>query len=64
MSRNIRSAYRAMAMAMQARHGRTTTVFKDRRMPRGGQTNEQRELLEEYESEKDQGYPSEWDNAT
>jgi hypothetical protein len=54
-----------MAMAMQARHGKTTTVFHDRRQGRGGQTNEERNLLEEYESEKEPKLPpSEWDNAT
>lgn len=65
MSRNIKSAYRAMAMAMQARHGKTTQVFHDRRQPRGGQINEERNLLEEYETEKEvKLLPSEWDNVT
>jgi hypothetical protein len=51
-------------MAMQARHGTATKVFQDRRRPRGGQTNEQRDLLEEYESEKTEKPVSEWDNVT
>lgn len=38
-----------IAVAMKLRHGRTTSVMKDRRTPRGGNFNEQRVLLEEYE---------------
>jgi len=38
---------------MMQRFGKTTTIMKDRRAPRGGTRNEERELLEEYEESKD-----------
>ena len=37
-----------MAVAMRKRYGQTTSVMKDRRAPRQGARNEERELLEEY----------------
>lgn len=35
----------AVVIAMMKRHGRTTTVMKDRRQPRGGTRNKAREYL-------------------
>jgi len=42
-----------IAVAMRARYGKTTSVHKDRRAPRGGQTNEQRGWMAEWEDEKE-----------
>jgi len=38
-----------IAVAMKSRYGRTTSLMKDRRAPRGGSYNDQRILLDEYE---------------
>ncbi len=37
---------------MRKRYSNTTKFMKSRNEKRGGQTNEQRELLDEYEAEK------------
>lgn len=42
------------AIAMKKRYGQTTSVMKDRRLPRGGQTNESRNLLTEWEDEQEE----------
>lgn len=36
-----------MAVAMRKRHGATTTKMKDRRAPRGGARNKQKEYSED-----------------
>lgn len=41
-----------IAVAMKNRHGKTTSVMHDRRQPRGGQRNEMRDFLDEYEEEQ------------
>lgn len=42
-----KKARNPIAVAMNARYGRTTTVFKDRRQPRGGSRNRQRDYQNE-----------------
>jgi hypothetical protein len=39
-----------IAVAMKLRYGRTSSVMKDRRAPRGGSHNDHREMMEEYEN--------------
>jgi hypothetical protein len=41
------------AVAMRKRYGNTTSVHRDRRAPRGGQINEQRGYLAEWEEAKE-----------
>jgi hypothetical protein len=46
-----------VAVAMKARYGKTTSVHKDKREPRGGDKNEERKLLEGLEEEdNEEGY--------
>lgn len=40
-----------IAVAMRKRHGNTNTIMKNKGEGKGGDINEQRQLLEEYESE-------------
>jgi hypothetical protein len=42
------------AIAMKKRYGKTTSVMKDRRTPRGGNTNEQQGWLSEWEDEQEE----------
>lgn len=39
------------AVAMRKRYGQTNSVHRDRRAPRGGQRNDQRDLLAELDEE-------------